>query len=44
MVEPSTKGTILVTGITGFVASHVTKILLENNYKVVGTVRSLKNE
>jgi nucleoside-diphosphate-sugar epimerase len=32
---------ILVTGATGFVASHVIKLLLERGYKVRGTVRSL---
>ncbi|KAH7139636.1 hypothetical protein B0J13DRAFT_504888 [Dactylonectria estremocensis] len=32
--------TILVTGATGFVSSHVTKQLLERGYKVRGTVRN----
>lgn len=32
---------ILVTGITGFVASHITKQFLQRGYKVRGTVRDL---
>ncbi|KAK7430763.1 hypothetical protein QQZ08_002807 [Neonectria magnoliae] len=32
---------VLVTGATGFVASHVTKQFLERGYKVRGTVRDL---
>ncbi|KAJ4129723.1 hypothetical protein NW754_004006 [Fusarium falciforme] len=32
---------VLVTGATGFVASHVTRQLLERGYKVRGTVRDL---
>lgn len=35
---------ILVSGATGFVASHVIKLLLEQGYKVRGTVRSLANK
>jgi dihydroflavonol-4-reductase len=35
--------TVLVTGATGFVASHCIKHLLESGFKVRGTVRSLKN-
>jgi len=35
---------ILVTGASGFVASHVCKTLLELGAKVRGTVRSLQNE
>lgn len=34
---------ILVTGATGFVASHVTKQFLERGYKVRGTVRDLSS-
>ena len=34
---------VLVTGATGFIASHIIYQLLENNYLVRGTVRSLKN-
>src|SRR5690349_10541348 len=32
---------ILVTGATGFLASHIIKQLLDQGYKVRGTVRSL---
>ncbi|KAE9376190.1 putative NAD dependent epimerase/dehydratase [Stipitochalara longipes BDJ] len=46
MAEPKTtipQGSwILVTGQTGFVASHIAKIFLERGYKVRGTVRDLK--
>ncbi|XP_063595452.1 uncharacterized protein LOC134772408 [Penaeus indicus] len=35
---------ILVTGVSGFIGSHVAKLLLEEGYKVRGTVRSLSNE
>jgi len=35
-----TKGRVLLTGINGFIAIHITKILLERGYSVVGTVRS----
>ncbi|CCH41889.1 hypothetical protein BN7_1428 [Wickerhamomyces ciferrii] len=32
--------TILITGATGFIALHIIQQLLEQNYKVIGTVRS----
>jgi len=35
---------ILVTGASGFLASHIVKQLLEQGYRVRGTVRSLKDE
>lgn len=35
---------VLVTGATGFVATHIIKQLHEKGYKVRGTVRSLSNE
>ena len=36
---------VLVTGVTGYIATHVTQqLLLSGNYRVRGTVRSLKNE
>lgn len=35
---------VLVTGVSGYIASHVAKLLLEEGYKVRGTVRSLSNE
>ena len=37
------KERVLVTGATGYIASHVIKELLEKNYSVRGTVRNLKN-
>lgn len=38
------KGTVLVTGATGYIASHVINELLQRGYKVVGTVRNLANK
>jgi dihydroflavonol-4-reductase len=38
------KPTVLVTGASGYIASHVIKELLERGYKVVGTVRSINNK
>ena len=37
------KEKVLVTGATGYIASHVIKELLEKNYSVRGTVRDLEN-
>ena len=34
---------VLVTGVTGYIGSHVTKLLLEDGRQVRGTVRSLNN-
>ncbi|KAK3766910.1 hypothetical protein RRG08_040432 [Elysia crispata] len=36
-------GVVLVTGASGYVASHVVKVLLEKGYRVRGTVRSFMN-
>lgn len=36
--------TVLVTGASGYIATHVVQQLLEAGYKVKGTVRSLENE
>ena len=36
----ASKGTVLVTGASGFVAAHVMNEFLDNGYHVVGTVRS----
>ena len=33
---------VLVTGITGFIASHIAKVLLERGYRVRGTARNLE--
>ena len=38
------KGTVLVTGATGYIASHVIHQLLQRGYQVVGTVRNLANK
>lgn len=35
---------VCVTGVTGFVASHIVKELLDNGYSVHGTVRDVTNE
>jgi nucleoside-diphosphate-sugar epimerase len=35
---------VLVTGASGFVATHCVEQLLDQGYSVRGTVRSLKNE
>ncbi|ROT75029.1 putative uncharacterized oxidoreductase [Penaeus vannamei] len=44
-LTPSFSSTvILVTGVSGYIGSHVAKLLLEEGYKVRGTVRSLSNE
>jgi len=41
-MEPSQER-VLVTGATGYIASHIIYALLANDYLVRGTVRSLKN-
>jgi nucleoside-diphosphate-sugar epimerase len=38
------KGKILVTGASGYIASHLIHNLLLKDYDVVGTVRSLANK
>jgi uncharacterized protein YbjT (DUF2867 family) len=35
---------VLVTGASGYIASHVINELLRRGYQVVGTVRSLANK
>uniref|UniRef100_A0AC34QG70 3-beta hydroxysteroid dehydrogenase/isomerase domain-containing protein n=1 Tax=Panagrolaimus sp. JU765 TaxID=591449 RepID=A0AC34QG70_9BILA len=42
-VEPN-KTKVLVTGSSGYLATHCVQQLLQNGYQVRGTVRSLKNE
>jgi len=44
MQTSSKSNSILVTGASGYIASHLIKILLENDFKVRGTVRSLSNK
>lgn len=34
---------VLVTGASGFIASHIVKLLLESGFRVKGTVRDLSN-
>jgi nucleoside-diphosphate-sugar epimerase len=43
MSEANKDTLVLVTGASGFVAGHCIKALLEDGYKVRGTVRSLSN-
>ncbi|KAL9658410.1 hypothetical protein ABK040_015729 [Willaertia magna] len=38
------KGCVLITGVNGFVGSHICKELLEHNYKVIGTIRDINNQ
>lgn len=40
MAEPQARGTILLTGATGFVGSHVFPALLQHGYDVVGGTRN----
>lgn len=40
----SHKGKVLVTGATGYIASHLIHELLQKGYDVVGTVRSVANK
>jgi len=43
-MEATVQSPILVTGASGYIASHLIKILLERGYRVRGTVRSLSNQ
>ncbi|KIX01368.1 uncharacterized protein Z518_09093 [Rhinocladiella mackenziei CBS 650.93] len=42
-LPPPTEQTLLLTGVSGFVASHITRAFLEAGYKIRGTVRSEKS-
>jgi len=42
--EVNDQDLVLVTGASGFLASHIVKQLLELGYRVRGTVRSLKDD
>ncbi|KAI6205698.1 hypothetical protein M3Y94_00821900 [Aphelenchoides besseyi] len=44
MSKDNSKTRVLVTGASGYIASHCVQQLLDLGYKVRGTVRSLKNE
>jgi len=44
VISMSNKGKVLVTGATGYLASHIIKELLSRDYEVVGTVRNLANK
>ncbi|GIY35260.1 cinnamoyl-CoA reductase 1 [Caerostris darwini] len=44
MASGGETATVLVTGASGYVAAHIVKLLLEEGYKVRGTVRDAKNE
>lgn len=41
-METKPAGKVLLTGVTGFLGSHTTIQLLEKNYEVTGTLRSMK--
>ncbi len=38
------KGKVLVTGASGYIAAYVIKELLEKGYDVVGTIRQVSNK
>lgn len=44
MMSVKTDGPVLVTGATGYIAVHIIRLLLEEGYQVLGTVRDLKND
>ena len=43
-MQPNTDSPVLVTGASGYIASHLIKILLERGFKVRGSVRSVSNQ
>lgn len=44
MASAENDALVLVTGVTGYIASHIAQRLLKEGYRVRGTVRSLENE
>ena len=44
MSEENKEEKVLVTGANGFIASHCIKLLLKKDFKVIGTVRDIKNK
>jgi nucleoside-diphosphate-sugar epimerase len=44
MAEGGAGRQVLVTGASGYIATHIVKMLLDKGMRVVGTVRSLKDE
>jgi dihydroflavonol-4-reductase len=43
-ITTNNETTVCVTGASGFIASHIVKMLLDDGFKVNATVRSLKDE
>jgi len=43
-MQAHTDAPVLVTGASGYIASHLIKLLLENGFKVRGSVRSVSNK
>eukprot|EP00162_Nutomonas_longa_P000214 comp10260_c0_seq1/m.12338 comp10260_c0_seq1/g.12338 ORF comp10260_c0_seq1/g.12338 comp10260_c0_seq1/m.12338 type:complete len:371 (-) comp10260_c0_seq1:53-1165(-) len=44
MLDSGYAGRVLVTGAEGYIAGHLIKLLIQKGFKVLGTVRSLRNE
>ncbi|XP_055927795.1 uncharacterized protein LOC129959042 [Argiope bruennichi] len=44
MASGGETATVLVTGASGYIAAHIIKLLLDEGYKVRGTVRDAQNE
>lgn len=45
MVESSSKPLLVITGVTGFLGSHILKeCIKENKWRIRATVRDLKNK
>jgi len=43
-MQANTESPVLVTGASGYIASHLIKLLLERGFKVRGSVRSVSNQ